>query len=146
MRYLPLLAASAATAFSIGFAQAAVLNKLEVSQQPHIGPYLTNGQDRALYLFTPDTSRTSSCYGRCSTIWPPVTASGGVALGARINRNMLGTMRRQDGTTQITYAGHPLYYYTPDQRPGSVAGQGVTSFGGTWYLVTPNGRIARAGG
>jgi predicted lipoprotein with Yx(FWY)xxD motif len=56
---------------------------------------------------------------------------------------LLGVTRRNDGRLQVTYAGHPLYYYVGDKRPGQVLCQAVTEFGGTWYVVAPDGRAIR---
>jgi predicted lipoprotein with Yx(FWY)xxD motif len=104
------------------------------------GTALVDGAGRTLYLFEADTGTTSTCTGACAQVWPPVLVSGpstgtaGAAQGALVN-----TSARADGTLQLTYNGHPLYYFAGDKAPGDVKGQGIHNFGGGWYVVTPNG-------
>jgi predicted lipoprotein with Yx(FWY)xxD motif len=101
------------------------------------GTYLVDGDGKALYLFVADTGSTSVCNGPCATAWPPL--KGPATAGAGVNAGMLSTSTRQDGTKQVTYNGHPLYYFQGDQAAGQTTGQGVNNFGGLWWLVTPNG-------
>jgi predicted lipoprotein with Yx(FWY)xxD motif len=103
------------------------------------GPMLTDTNGRALYLFEADTGPTSTCTSGCATEWPPLTASGPPAAGAGVNASLLATSPRSDGAMQVTYNGHPLYYYDDDHGPGTTAGQGKNSFGAKWYLLTPAG-------
>ncbi len=101
-----------------------------------LGTYLTDANGRTLYLFTKDTTNTSVCYGPCTALWPPygpkTTGSG------TINLPMLpagaGVIRRTDGTSQFTWNGMPLYYYSKDTAPGDTLGQGVK---GVWFIVNP---------
>src|SRR5581483_10118926 len=89
-----------------------------------LGTYLTGASGRALYLFAADSTGRSSCTGACASAWPPVTvsatphASGGAAAGD------LATIKRSDGALQVTYKGHPLYYFSGDPRSGSTTGEG----------------------
>jgi len=106
------------------------------------GRILKDGADRTIYLFTHDRSTPSTCYGACATAWPPVLTKGGPTAGSRLNAPLLGTTRRHDGTLQVTYGGHPLYYYVSD-KPGQILCQNVEEFGGTWLVVSPHGTAVR---
>ena len=97
---------------------------------------LSNGE--TLYMFTPDSQGASSCSGSCTGVWPPVVA-GKVVAGSGVNPGELGSITRADGSKQLTYAGHPLYTYSGDTASGSVSGQGIASFGGSWYVLGVNG-------
>jgi predicted lipoprotein with Yx(FWY)xxD motif len=105
------------------------------------GEYLTDGQGKSLYVFDSDTAGQSNCNGMCAQVWPPLFASNGQKATASgdVNSAFLGTITRSDGSTQITYNGLPLYYYSLDQSPGDTKGQAINSFGAKWYLMMPNG-------
>jgi predicted lipoprotein with Yx(FWY)xxD motif len=103
------------------------------------GRVLVDGRGRALYLFTRDRTPSSQCSGPCVTAWPPLLTRGKPVAGAGARANLLGTIRRRDGSTQVTYHGHPLYHYVGDRLPGQVLCQDVEEFGGRWYVVTPSG-------
>ena len=103
------------------------------------GRILVDGSGRALYLFTRERSSTARCYGACAAAWPVFYARGGVGGGADTDRKLIGTTRRRDGRRQVTYRGHPLYYYVSDRRPGQVMCQNVAEYGGTWLVVAPSG-------
>jgi predicted lipoprotein with Yx(FWY)xxD motif len=105
----------------------------------NLGSYLTDARGRALYLFEADKGTTSSCYSACASLWPPLTSAGGLTPGAGVTQALLGKTRRTDGAAEVTYRGHPLYYYAGDTGPGSITGQGLNQFGAKWYLVAPNG-------
>jgi predicted lipoprotein with Yx(FWY)xxD motif len=108
------------------------------------GRALTDRRGFALYLFTHDTSRRSTCYGACAAAWPPyIVRRRPTTAGRGARSSLLGAVRRNDGRLQVTYAGHPLYYYVGDRRPGQVLCQAVPEFGGTWYVVAPDGRAIR---
>ena len=102
------------------------------------GRVLKDGSDRAIYLFTHDHSTPSTCYGACATAWPPVLTKGAPAAGSGLNARLLGTTRRREGTLQVTYGGHPLYYYLSD-KPGQILCQNAEEYGGTWLVVSPRG-------
>lgn len=117
-----------------------------VTLQTYTGPmgeYLTDGQNKSLYVFAADSPGVSNCTGSCAQVWTPVTVSGSQNAKATGNAksNLVGTITRNDGTTQLTYRGMPLYYYTNDRNPGDTNGEGIMSFGATWYLVKPDGAI-----
>jgi predicted lipoprotein with Yx(FWY)xxD motif len=103
------------------------------------GQFLVDSQGRSLYLFEKDTGTASTCYSACAAIWPPLTVSAPPQAGTGVAAAKLGTTRRADGQTELTYNGHPLYYYVADTRPGQTQGQGLNQFGGTWHLVAPSG-------
>ena len=104
-----------------------------------LGRYLIDEDGKALYLFEKDTSPKSTCYGACAQEWPPVTTSGKPVAEAGATGSKLSTSMRTDGTAQVVYDGHPLYYFAGDKAPGDVTGQGIHNFGGGWYVVTPAG-------
>ena len=101
------------------------------------GRVLVDRRGFALYLFTHDRSADSTCYGACAAAWPPYVVAKRPPRGAH---RLLGSVRRQDGRLQVTYAGHPLYYYVGDRRAREVLCQAVSEYGGTWYVVAPDGR------
>ena len=103
------------------------------------GPVLFDGRARALYLFTRDPGTRSRCYGACATAWPPFIARGKPRAGRGVKKSLLGTVRRRDGSRQVTYRGQPLYFYIDDPR-GQVLCNDVTEFGGVWYALRANGR------
>lgn len=104
-----------------------------------LGKYLVDSQGRTLYLFEKDTGKMSTCSGACASAWPPSTTSGHPKAGTGLKAALVGTTTRSDGSTQLTYNGHPLYRYAGDQAPGDTNGQDLTQFGGGWYVVSPAG-------
>jgi predicted lipoprotein with Yx(FWY)xxD motif len=103
------------------------------------GRVLVDGRGRALYLFTRDHTPSSQCAGSCVRAWPPLLTAGKPVAGAGARASLLGSSRRRDGSTQVTYHGHPLYHYVGDRLPGQVLCQDVEEFGGRWYVVTRSG-------
>ena len=103
------------------------------------GSFLTNGSGRAVYLWAADSMNKSTCSGACAGAWPPVTTTGKVTVADGAKAADLGTITRSDGTKQVTYSGHPLYYFAGDSGPGQTNGQGSDSFGAKWWLVAPAG-------
>jgi predicted lipoprotein with Yx(FWY)xxD motif len=103
------------------------------------GTVLTNGSGRAVYLWTKDTGDMSSCNGACAGAWPAVTTTGAATASGAAKASDLGTITRSDGTKQVTYDGHPLYYFSGDSGPGTATGQGSDGFGAKWWLVAPTG-------
>ncbi|MFE6691741.1 hypothetical protein ACFVFQ_35370 [Streptomyces sp. NPDC057743] len=104
-----------------------------------LGTLLVDGQGRTLYLFEADGERESTCYGGCAERWPPVLVSGAPTAGAGVKKELLGTLTRRDGGREVTYDGHPLYYFVRDKRPGDAKGQGADDHGGKWYVLAPSG-------
>jgi predicted lipoprotein with Yx(FWY)xxD motif len=103
------------------------------------GSFLTSSAGRAIYLWVKDPMNKSLCSGACAGAWPPVTATGTVTASGSAVASDLGTITRSDGTKQVTYDGHPLYYFVGDSGPGSDSGQGSNGFGAKWWLVAPSG-------
>jgi predicted lipoprotein with Yx(FWY)xxD motif len=106
------------------------------------GSILFDSKPQAIYLFDKETSSTSECYGACAEAWPPVLTDGEPQAGSGANAKLLGTTERDDGSIQVTYAGHPLYYYV-DDPPGEVLCQNVEEFGGLWLVVEPGGEAVQ---
>jgi predicted lipoprotein with Yx(FWY)xxD motif len=103
------------------------------------GAFLTNASGRAVYLWAKDGMNMSDCSGACASAWPPVPATGTLTAAGSAKASDLGTITRSDGTKQVTYDGHPLYYFVGDSGPGKTAGQGSDAFGAKWWLVAPSG-------
>ena len=110
-----------------------------VSEVGGLGKILVDSEGRTVYLFEKDTGPMSTCFGACASAWPPVTVTGMPSAGMGVDKSMLGTTKRPDGTMQVTYSGHPLYYYAADQKPGDATGQNVDGFGAEWYVLSPAG-------
>jgi predicted lipoprotein with Yx(FWY)xxD motif len=102
-----------------------------------LGKVVVNADGRTVYVFDKDTSGSgaSACSGNCLAKWPPVQAASGKPTGSGVTGE-LGTIKRDDGTEQVTLAGMPLYLYVGDSHPGDVTGQAV---GGIWWAVSPSG-------
>jgi predicted lipoprotein with Yx(FWY)xxD motif len=105
-----------------------------------LGKILVDGSGRTVYLFQADNGKDSTCHNACAQAWPPVVASGAPQATGGASTALLGTTRRKDGSTQVTYAGHPLYYFIADTKPGDINGQGSSAFGAKWYVLAPSGR------
>jgi predicted lipoprotein with Yx(FWY)xxD motif len=103
------------------------------------GTFLANSSGHAVYLWTKDSSGMSACSGACAGAWPPVTTTGTVTATGGAKSSDLGTITRSDGTKQVTYDGHPLYFFSGDSGPGMASGQGNDGFGAKWWLVSPSG-------
>ena len=104
------------------------------------GPMLFDRSGQAIYLFARETSRPE-CYGACAAAWPPVLAKGVPQASGNVRPALLDTTRRNDGSRQVTYAGHPLYFYA-HEKPNQVLCHNVSEYGGLWLVVMPNGEPA----
>lgn len=102
------------------------------------GRIVFDGDSQAIYLFDKEDGATSECYGECAAAWPPVLTKGEPLAGPGIKKGLLGTTKRKDGTTQVTYNGHPLYYYVNDPK-GEAYCHDVLEFGGTWLVLDAAG-------
>ena len=109
---------------------------IKLGQNDTLGSFLVDDKGMTLYLFTKDTPNTSNCYDKCATAWPPLLTSGNATTSDGADASKLGTTKRTDGSTQVTYNGWPLYYYVKDKAAGDVTGQDV---GGVWYVISPAG-------
>jgi len=110
-------------------------------QNSRFGQILVDVQGRALYLFAADKTKDSTCYDACATAWPPMIADKAATIDAMHGAiaSLTGSTTRKDGSVQVTYNSHPLYYFVGDKNPGEIECQAVVNFGAAWYVVDPNG-------
>ena len=114
---------------------------LAVGTNNKFGKILVDGNGRTLYLFAKDTKDTPTCYDDCAKRWPPFLTQGKTDAMNGIDAASIGSARRKDGTTQVTYMGSPLYYWNADTKPGDTFGQGI---GGVWWVVAPDGKAIQS--
>jgi predicted lipoprotein with Yx(FWY)xxD motif len=107
--------------------------------QSDLGKILVDGRGRTLYRFEADKGTASTCDGACASAWPPLTTADQPVAGAGVSASKLGTAKRGDGTTGVTYNGHPLYTFAGDRAPGQTTGQGSDAFGAEWYVLSAAG-------
>lgn len=119
---------------------------VDMVSNPKLGNILVDSKGMTLYTFQKDVGTKSMCPGACAKVWPALTVSGRQTAGSGVSAGMLGTTKRSDGTTEVTYAGHPLYTYVTDTSAGQVTGNGVDTFGAVWNAVQPSGAKAPLGG
>jgi predicted lipoprotein with Yx(FWY)xxD motif len=145
---VPLLAAAGVPAARPGAgdrATAAATSRATLTvHETRYGKVLFDGHRRGLYLFDRDRTKKSTCYGSCAKAWPPFLTKSTPKAGAGIRKGLIGTTRRRNGTIQVTYGGHPLYYYEGDPK-GQVKCQGVRNSGGLWLAVSPSGKAVPKG-
>jgi predicted lipoprotein with Yx(FWY)xxD motif len=111
-----------------------------------LGQILVGANGTTLYLFEADTGTQSTCSGACAQAWPPLTTTGAPQAAGGASASLLGTTTRSDGTTQVTYSGHPLYSFVSDTKPGDTNGEGSTAFGAGWDVLSPAGaKIEKSG-
>jgi predicted lipoprotein with Yx(FWY)xxD motif len=110
-----------------------------------LGMVLVDGSGRTLYLFEKDQPNQSACSGACVAAWPVDQSSGTPKAGSGVKASLLDMIKRGDGTTQVTYNHHPLYYYAGDSQPGQHNGQGLNAFGAAWFVVAPAGGAVSGG-
>ena len=113
---------------------------VSVATVPKVGKVIVDPKGFTLYDFHKDQGTKSSCYGACASVWPPLLSSGTAKAQGSVQQSMLGTTKRNDGTTQVTYAGHPLYTYQGDSAPGQANGNDFSQFGAQWYALMPSGQ------
>ncbi|MFE9725433.1 hypothetical protein ACFYQ5_17990 [Streptomyces sp. NPDC005794] len=104
------------------------------------GKMLVDEKGQTLYLFEKDTKDKSACNDNCAKAWPPFTVTSTPAAGKGLKTDLLKTTKRDDGSEQVTYDGHPLYRFADDQKAGDTNGQGVDAFGAKWFVVDPDGK------
>jgi predicted lipoprotein with Yx(FWY)xxD motif len=133
---------SSATSAPTGAASSTAALTVEAGHSAR-GTIITDGKGITVYMFEGDSASKSACYGQCAAAWPPVLASGAPAVaGSGVKASLLGTAVRTDGSSQLTYAGHRLYYFSGGHRPADVAGQGLQAFGAGWDALRPSGAQA----
>jgi len=113
--------------------------KVAVAKSP-LGRILVDSKGITLYDFVKDKGTTSVCYGACAALWPPLITKGKPVAGLGVRASLLGTTKRKDGKLEVTYNGHPLYYFVTDTKPGQTTGQAVNQFGGPWWVLSPAGK------
>jgi predicted lipoprotein with Yx(FWY)xxD motif len=120
--------------------QASATATVSLASLPGIpGMALVGSNGRTLYLFEADKNGTSACSGACAAAWPPDIVTGSPQAGTGVNQALLGTITRSDGTLQVTYNGHPLYYFVADTADGVAHGEATKAFGAEWYVVNAAG-------
>jgi predicted lipoprotein with Yx(FWY)xxD motif len=127
-------------------ASASTTGTVITTQAGPAGAFLTAGSGRAVYLWAKDGMNMSACSGACAAAWPPVPATGKLTATGGAKASDLGTITRSDGTKQVTYDGHPLYYFVGDSAAGQTNGQGSDNFGAKWWLVASSGAKITASG
>jgi predicted lipoprotein with Yx(FWY)xxD motif len=142
---IAVLALSAAAILTVSAAATGQSGAVVKVGQSNLGRILVDVHGKTLYLWAHDKGRRSTCYGQCAAYWPPLVSNGKPVARAGAHANLLGTSRRNDGRMQVTYAGHPLYYFVQDTKPGQTKGEGLTGFGGRWDPVSAAGKAVRKG-
>jgi predicted lipoprotein with Yx(FWY)xxD motif len=104
-----------------------------------LGQILVDANGKTLYLYEADKGATSACYDQCASVWPPLTATGALTAGQGVNQSLLSTTSRKDGSMEVVYNGHPLYYFVSDKQAGDTTGQALKSFGADWYVLSAAG-------
>lgn len=111
--------------------------KVELGNKAALGKFLTGDDGKTLYMFMPDADGKSACNTGCVDSWPPFTLDAGETVsGGDGVTGTFATITRDDGSTQVTYAGHPLYYFSGDQAAGDTTGQGLKD---KWYVLGADG-------
>ena len=146
---LPLLGASAITVLALVGCGGSASHALPTTSDGRpatvgvtstkLGDVLADKQGHTLYLFERDSGTTSACTGACAVNWPPLHVRGTPLVGSGTTSSDVGKTARPDGTSQLTYNGHPLYTFVNDKKPGDTTGEGLNAFGGSWFAVSPAG-------
>ena len=146
LRLLAMVVVVAAVAGLAATAQAAPRAAVRLSvRSTEYGNALFGPGGKVVYVFGADRGSTSRCYGVCATAWPPLLTSAAPLAGSGVEAKLLGTTKRKNGTLQVTYNGHPLYYYSAD-KVGKVMCQHANMHGGLWLVIKPNGQPNTAKG
>ena len=118
---------------------------VKIAKSP-LGGIVVDSKGITLYDFVKDKGTMSVCYGACAALWPPpLLTSGKPVAGPGVKASLLGTTKRSDGKLEVTYGGHPLYYFVTDRKPGQTTGQGVNQFGGPWWVLSAAGKEIHRG-
>jgi predicted lipoprotein with Yx(FWY)xxD motif len=134
-----------AAALALGGGNAATRGATVKIAGSSLGRILVDSKGITLYDFVKDKGTTSACYGACAALWPPLLTTGKPVAGPGVRASLLGTTRRKDGKLEVTYGGHPLYYFVTDRKPGQTTGQGVNQFGGPWWVLSAAGKEIHRG-
>ncbi len=138
------LVAAIASAIAVAGSDTTSGAKVHIANS-RLGRILVDSKGITLYDFVKDKGTTSVCYGACAALWPPLITHGKPIAGPGVRASLLGTTRRKDGKLEVTYGGHPLYYFVSDQKPGQTTGQAVNQFGGPWWVLSPAGKEIHRG-
>lgn len=136
---VPLAVAATGGAAAAGPAAHVSAGTVVSTAHTKLGTVLVGPNGRTLYLFEKDTGTTSHCTGACAAGWPPLTTAGSPRAAGGGKASKLGTTTRAGGVKQVTYNGHPLYYFVGDTRAGTTTGEGLKAFGASWYVLAPSG-------
>jgi predicted lipoprotein with Yx(FWY)xxD motif len=144
-----LFALAATLALSTGLAEARSTSvpahaKL-ILRKSEFGKVIFDSNGNVVYMFGRDKTPTSTCYGICATAWPPLLTKGAPVVGPGLNPRLLGTTKRKDGSLQVTYNHHPLYFFSEDKR-GKIMCQHAVMHGGIWLVLKANGTPSMAKG
>ena len=140
-RFMAVLAVAATAGLMVAGTSSAAGSRATVNtRHGKLGTFLVGGNGRTLYLFEKDKTSKSTCYGQCAKFWPPLLTSGKAKASGAARGSLLGTTKRRDGKLQVTYKGHPLYFFQQDAKPGDTKGEGLHFFGGGWYVLAPSGK------
>jgi len=131
-----MVALAALAAASLALASGTAVKTAKISP---FGTVLVGPNGHSLYYFAADKGRTSACSGQCAAFWPPLTTTGKPTSSGGAKASLLGTTARPGGVEQVTYDGHPVYYFAEDKKAGQTAGQDFLGFGARWYLISPSG-------
>lgn len=121
--------------------QVAATGTVITTGDSEFGTMLFNDKKQAIYIWELEDSSKAECYGNCAELWPPVLTDGAPQSSGNVNNGLLGTTTRTDGSTQVTYNGHPLYYYA-HEKAGEVKCHNIATHGGLWWVIQPNGNRA----
>jgi predicted lipoprotein with Yx(FWY)xxD motif len=132
--------AAIVTAFATAAGSSGTVVKLGTT---NLGRVVVDVHGKTLYIWAHDKTSKSTCNGDCAEYWPPLLTRGKPIATGGANAALLGTTRRKDGRLQVTYAGHPLYYFVQDSKAGQTKGEGLTGFGGRWDPVSAVGTAVR---
>lgn len=113
---------------------------VDVRSVKGFGDVLVTSSGQSLYLLTSDPPGQSSCTGSCAVLWPPLVAGHQLKAGPGVKPSLLSSFTRSNGVRQVMYNKHALYTYQEDPDPGMATGEGVETYGGIWWLVSPAGR------
>jgi predicted lipoprotein with Yx(FWY)xxD motif len=139
---LVLAAAGVATAAAVTHQTSGATGTVNL-HRTKLGKVLAAKTGKTLYLFMADRHGRSACYGKCATFWPPLLSARKPTAGTGIKAKLLGMVKRKNGTRQVTYRGHPLYFFKLDKKAGQTAGEGQDFFGGKWWGVNSAGKAVK---
>jgi predicted lipoprotein with Yx(FWY)xxD motif len=134
------VAAIAAAVFAATAMSAASGPATVKTRSTSLGKIIVGSNGKTLYLFEKDKHGKSACSGACAKAWPPLLTKGKPKAASGAQSSKLGTVKRSDGTTQVTYAGHPVYGFIMDKKAGDTKGEGLKAFGAEWYALSPSGK------